>query len=188
MSPREAPTSRSARPSRTNTGLLTLVKSGAGTLTLSNNANTYTGPTYVNAGTLEIGSAGRLGSGTYSGAITIASGATFKYNSSANQTLQTGVISGAGGLYKDNSGTLTLSATNTYAGGTIVNGGVLQLQTASSSLVGTLTINSGAQANFTNGWAYGAASPPRIANINGGTFNYTNSGTPTRTSHCSPST
>ena len=41
-----------------------LDKSGAGTLLLSG-VNTYTGNTTISAGTLEIGGAGQLGSGTY---------------------------------------------------------------------------------------------------------------------------
>jgi autotransporter-associated beta strand protein len=38
-----------------------------------------------------------------------------------------GVLSGTGGLNKFNSGTLTLSALNTYSGDTIVNGGTLEI-------------------------------------------------------------
>ena len=88
--------------------------------------NTYTGATYVNAGTLEIGGAGQLAGGTYSADIAIARGAAFKYNSSADQILS-GSISGSGGLLKDAAGTLTLSVANTYTGATTISGGTLQL-------------------------------------------------------------
>src|ERR1019366_6168336 len=98
------------------------VISGAGALTKDTAtstltmtaANTYTGATTVSAGTLQIGSAGSLGSGTYAGNIAISSGATLQYSSSAAQTLS-GVISGAGALTKDTAtSTLTLTAANTY--------------------------------------------------------------------------
>ena len=61
-----------------------LTKAGASdsTLTLTG-ANTYTGATTVSVGTLQIGGAGKLGDGDYSGDITIASGATLQYSSSA---------------------------------------------------------------------------------------------------------
>jgi autotransporter-associated beta strand protein len=43
-------------------------------------------------------------------------------------TLIAGVISGAGGLAKDGSGTLTVNATNTYTGTTFLHGGTIRLE------------------------------------------------------------
>ena len=71
------------------------------------------GHTTISAGTLEIGGAGQLGSGTYAG--TISNSGTLDYNSSADQTLS-GIISGTGDLEVNGAGTLTLSADNTYTG------------------------------------------------------------------------
>jgi autotransporter-associated beta strand protein len=104
-----------------------LAKLGTGTLVLEG-VNTYTGGTTITGGTLEIVGTGQLAGGTYSGAIAIGTGATFKYNSSADQTLQTGVISGGGSLIKDGAGMLTLSGANTYTGDTTILNGVLKLQ------------------------------------------------------------
>jgi autotransporter-associated beta strand protein len=108
-----------------STGAYGITKAGAGTLTLSG-VSTYTGATTVSGGTLEIGGAGQLGGGTYAAAIAIADGATFKYNSTAAQTLS-GDISGGGALTKTGAGNLTISGANTYTGATTVNAGTLQL-------------------------------------------------------------
>ena len=115
-------------------------------------ANTYTGTTTMNAGTLRLGAANRLAD---TSAVTVAGGATFNLNNFAetvgslagagNVTLGTGtlttggnntsttysgVMSGTGGLTKAGTGTLTLSGANTYTGATNVNVGTLTLGAA----------------------------------------------------------
>ncbi|MBU3577884.1 autotransporter-associated beta strand repeat-containing protein, partial [Polynucleobacter sp. UK-Kesae-W10] len=118
--------------------------SNTGTVILSNAANSYTGNTTINGGTLQIGSAGTLGSGSYAGNISIATGATFKYSSSAAQTLS-GAISGVGTLTKDTStSVLTISNVNTlFTGPVNANAGTLALTNPSAlggSTGGLLTI------------------------------------------------
>ena len=95
------------------------------TLTLTG-ANTYSGPTTVSAGTLQIGGAGSLGGGSYAGAIV--DNGTFQYSSSADQDL-TGVFSGSGSLIKDTSPSLLrLSGDSTnYTGETTVSAGILSI-------------------------------------------------------------
>jgi autotransporter-associated beta strand protein len=104
-----------------------LVKLGANTLTLTG-TNTYTGITTVSNGTLAIGTAGSLGSGSYAGAIAMPNFGSFTYSSSANQTLS-GIISGTGSLTKNTSAasTLTLSNANTFYGATTNAAGILSL-------------------------------------------------------------
>lgn len=63
-------------------GIGSLVKTGSGTLTLSN-ANTYTGNTVISAGTLKLSSGGSLASGN----INIASGATLDVTTQTNPVL-----------------------------------------------------------------------------------------------------
>ena len=83
--------------SKAITGTTALTKAGSQTLTILN-SNTYTGATTINAGKLEIGGTGLLGSGgTYAGAITIADGATFEKSASGTQTLS-GAVTGLGTL------------------------------------------------------------------------------------------
>ena len=56
-----------------------------------------------------------------------------------------GVVSGSGGLITNGTGTVGLSQSNTYLGGTTVNGGILQVNNSQSTgTAGTVTINGGA--------------------------------------------
>ena len=112
-----------ANSTGTGGGAIGLTKLGSGALTLTAN-NTYTGATTIRAGTLEIGSTGLLGGGSYSG--NISNSATFLFGSTSNHTLS-GVISGSGVLNKNGSGSLVLSGNNTYTGGTQINGGTLKM-------------------------------------------------------------
>ena len=119
-------------------GAGTLGKLGSGTLILTGN-NTYTGGTTIAGGTLQIGNGGTTGSIT--GNVT--NNATLAFNRS-NALTVAGVISGSGAVQQLGSGTTTLTANNTYTGGTLVNAGMLQLGAgASLAAAGALTVNGG---------------------------------------------
>ena len=118
---------------------VTFTHNSTGTSTLAG-INSYSGTTTISAGALTISGAGQLGGGTYSAAIV--DNAAFNYNSSANQT-NSGIISGTGTLTIGGSGTLTLSSTNTYSGGTFLNSGTLAIGAATSLGTGSLTLNGG---------------------------------------------
>jgi len=106
------------------TGTGGVTQAGTGT-TILNAANTYSGGTTVNAGTLQISGSGSLGNGAYSGAISNSS--VLECSSNAAQTFS-GDINGTGALMKDisSTSTLTLSGANTYTGATTVSAGTLQ--------------------------------------------------------------
>jgi fibronectin-binding autotransporter adhesin len=124
-----------------------LVKQGAGTLTLTN-ANTYTGPTSISAGTLELGgTAGSLGTNT--GAV--ANQGTLKFNRS-NALSFNNAITGAGAVTQAGSGTTTLGGANTYSGATSVSGGMLQLNGAAAGTLSTASLSiTGGNFGFTAG-------------------------------------
>jgi fibronectin-binding autotransporter adhesin len=123
------------------------VTGNGGTLILTNTTNSYAGGTEVYGGSTlrvdadsELGAAAplQLGDATTHGTLQLAS--SFNLASGRNIVLNAGggtidtqafnssisqVISGAGGLTKAGTGTLTLSGTNTYTGATAVNAGTL---------------------------------------------------------------
>ena len=92
-----------------------LVKDGAGTLSLPGN-NSYTGGTTISDGTLQVG--------LLDANSPITNNGTLVFNNTSPLTLL-GPISGAGSLTKSGFGILTLAATNTYTGSNVVNGGTL---------------------------------------------------------------
>lgn len=81
---------------------------------------------------------------TMSSLTTVVEGTAVTNTVSVNMALN-GVISGGGALIKTNSNTLSLGGANTYAGGTIVNGGSLAVlnTTGSGTGSGDVTVNAG---------------------------------------------
>ena len=125
-------------------GATRLIKTDLGTLVLSGD-NSYTGGTSLEDGALVLGSDKALGTGTLSAedgtaigfvadltiANAVALDGTVAFDTGANSVTQDGVVSGGGTLAKIGSGTLSLTAANTYAGtidvqaGTLANSGTV---------------------------------------------------------------
>jgi autotransporter-associated beta strand protein len=157
-----------------------ILKDGNGTWTFNDPQTNYSGTTTINAGTLEI--TGRLGQGTY--AQSIINNAALKINSTSAQTLS-GVISGTGELLKQNTGTLTLSGTNSYTGNTTVSNGKLLVSGALAGSNGTysgdLVNNSEVEVNSTINQTYAGALSGSGAWIKDGTGTLTWDGANTST-------
>jgi len=124
----------------TGGGVLTFVKSGTGTLTLTGSSN-YSGGTTVTGGTLQLGD-GATTNGSITGNITDSASVAFA-NPAA--LAYSGAISGTGSVVKSGAGTLTLTGTSNYSGGTTISAGTLQLGdgTSNGSLTGNI-VNNGA--------------------------------------------
>ena len=122
-------------------GRIALVKTGAGTLTLSGGGYDdnirYTGGTTVSGGTLVFRDILYCPIGSRN--VVLANNASLVIDSSATFS---GIISGNGSLTKNGNGTLTLSGSaNTYAGATTINDGTVKLAKSSGyAITGDFTI------------------------------------------------
>ena len=146
-----------------------LTLSGFNTTVLSNAANTFTGNVLINSGALSVATDGTVaGTNTPLGALTnsitfgslgggiLAMTGTFgTLNASRSVTFTgngtidvatsatiAGTLSGAGNMFKQNAGTLTLTGTNNTAaaGATYINGGTISIA-SDANLLGTAASN-----------------------------------------------
>ncbi len=101
-----------------------LTQAGTGLLTLLGN-NTYSGPTTIASGTLQIGNGGS-GASIASTSAVLDNGSLI-FNHGDTLTLAFAAVSGSGSLTQAGSGVLVLPGSNTYTGGTLVSGGTLQV-------------------------------------------------------------
>ncbi|MDQ0072026.1 outer membrane autotransporter protein [Variovorax boronicumulans] len=121
-------------------------KTGAGTLTLTRD-QAFTGTTTISAGVLQLGNGGTTGSVKGS----IVNNATLAIDRSDAHTLSN-TISGTGSLVKQGTGTTTLTAANSYAGGTALKRGRLNVGHDLSLGTGALSMDDGTTLGFaTNG-------------------------------------
>ena len=140
--------------SGTISGAAGLVKQGTGNMTLNNiSANTYTGGTTVNGGTLTVSTNQQLGTGS----VSIGTGANLTMGTSTTQTVS--------GL--TNQGTLSLgnSATLNTGSSHFINSGTVNAGTSASIVDAGAITNSGA-INFSGG----------LATLSSGTNTITNTG------------
>ena len=152
------------------TGTVTFAKTNSGTLVVLT-TNDYNGVTTIGQGTIQVGNgvvAGALGTGL------VVDNGRLLLQQPGGGTLSN-AISGAGSLVQAGAGTLTLAASNTYSGGTIISAGTLQIGpggTLGSGSVadGTALVFNNASGNAVNGVISGAGS---LAILGGGTVTLT---------------
>ena len=102
---------------------IALTKTGGGTVVLGG-ANSYSGLTYINQGTLQVGTGGTAGN--LGNALGVTNSGVLAINHSDNVTMNF-PVTGSGGLRNLGGGVLTIISTNGYAGPTVVSAGTLQV-------------------------------------------------------------
>ncbi|QCB56106.1 autotransporter outer membrane beta-barrel domain-containing protein [Sphingopyxis sp. PAMC25046] len=144
-----------------------LRQAGTGTTVLTGN-NSYTGGTTIEAGTLQLGDGGTSGSIVGD----VANDGVLVFDRSDLVTFG-GLISGSGSVEQVGSGTTVLTGINSYAGGTLILGGTLQVAADANlgAAAGGLTFSGGTlrtTASFASG---------RNANLTGAGTILTDAGT-----------
>lgn len=164
-----------------NNGGLTKTGNGTLVLSSSGSGGEYSGGVTLSAGTLCINGINGLGvaPGTPTVAITFAGNSTLQFATGFNAftafnlnrttsiptagvtgTIDTNgysnmtagqLITGNGALGKAGIGTLTLTNSNTYSGGTTIAGGTLRANTVSATGTGNITVAAAASGNYTGG-------------------------------------
>lgn len=181
------------------TGTGGLVKNGSGIQELGG-ASTFSGGLALNAGGLVLGNNGALGTGSLSvggnatldtaaplilaSAINLAADTQLDFLGSHALTLS-GAITGAGGLIKDGTSTLTLTGSNSYTGDTTINAGTLAIgaggSVASTGAVnlagnGVLDISAGGTVSNQDGVIGNAGGSVGKATVTGSGSTWTNKG------------
>ncbi len=120
----------------------TLVKSGSGTLALSNTNNSFTGTNVITEGTLQ-GT-----TDTIRGDADIASGAKLEFNQTVDG-VYAGNLSGSGDLVNSGGGVLTFSGSNTgFAGSTAIDTGIMRMDNPLALGSGAISNNAELELSF----------------------------------------
>ena len=131
-------------------------------------------------GHLRFGDVGSAYEWTLSGSELALAGVSPSITVNNQRTIISAPLAGIAGMRKEGAGTLRLTSNEGYAGNTVVNGGTLELAAGanaytSSTLQGTLTVNSGAVCSLASSTALGAGGGLTDIHLNGGTLSGTSS-------------
>lgn len=114
-------------------GTGTLKQMGTGTTYIEGLNTSYTGTPDIEGGTLELGFAGNQGT---LASTNITDNATLEFNEPSTTTVSA-LIAGSGQLIQAGTGTVILTNSNTYSGGTTINSGAT-LQLGGGGVAGTI--------------------------------------------------
>jgi fibronectin-binding autotransporter adhesin len=140
------------------------IRTEAGT-TIFTGTSTYSGGTTIAGGTLQLGNGGIAGSIT--GDVT--DNTTLAFNRS-NAYGFGGIISGSGAVQQNGAGTTTLSAANTYGGGTFFNAGTLSVAANTNLGAGAGALNFNGGVLQVTGTAFTSTARTINWGVNGGGF------------------
>jgi fibronectin-binding autotransporter adhesin len=140
------------------------IRTEAGT-TIFTGTSTYSGGTTIAGGTLQLGNGGIAGSIT--GDVT--DNTTLAFNRS-NAYGFGGIISGSGAVQQNGAGTTTLSAANTYGGGTFFNAGTLSVAANTNLGAGAGALNFSGGVLQVTGTAFTSTARTINGGVNGGGF------------------
>ena len=160
-----------------------IVKTGAGRLTLSG-ANTYTGGTTINAGTLQLGGSGG-GVGSIVGTVTVGASGTFdvvnadtrgitSISNSGIMNFRNSNSAGGANITNDIGSTILFYDTSSAGGATINNATTATLNFLNSSTAGSATITNSGGFNFSNSSTAGSATINNISDSMHGQFTVLN--------------
>ncbi|MCU0795628.1 MAG: autotransporter-associated beta strand repeat-containing protein [Akkermansiaceae bacterium] len=116
-----------------------LVKNGAGKLTLTGASNVIETATTINAGTLQIGNGGSTGT---PGIAPINNGGTLVFDRDGSLAVA-GAISGVGNLVNRGPGVVELNGTLSYSGTTSVENGTLRINGDGSAATAQISVGDG---------------------------------------------
>ena len=171
------------------TGSLTVNVTGSSVVTLTGN-NTYTGPTTISSGTLQVGDT--LASGTLGGTSVVTNNGVLMLDRAGSYTLAP-AITGSGALDDEGSATISLGANPlTYQGDTSISNGIVKLgannqlpnQGSVVGSVGILNLDGGLSSAGTfdlNGFSATVNDLSGLASTVNGTVTDSSTATPTNT-------
>ncbi len=157
-----------------STGTAGLTETGNGLLLLAA-SNSYNGTTTISGGTLQIGSggaSGTLGSGP------VVDNAALAFSRSDTITVAN-AISGSGSVAQNGLGTLILTASNTYGGGTTITAGTLAVSSSANLGTGGLAFSGSGAGLLDIGGSTAFTSSSTIALSQNGTIRQDDSGSAT---------
>ena len=134
-------------------------------------SNTYTGPTNVLVGTLQIGNGGTTGS--IAGAVNLSNSAVLAFNRGGSLTYG-GAISGNGSIVNQGPGLLTLTGSNTFSQGATLSNGTTAIVGGTSLGAGTVTLQSAATLQLGGNSPYTVANAISISDTSSCTLNVSN--------------